>query len=105
MIKFVDFNSRIINAGENIIVKIDAVYPVAIEIKCFVTQPPPPKFVPCPDSGRHILTSREAFYFSTNAWTFQNNGHVEFQITDAEYDTKVYRIEVEGLNKPLAGLV
>lgn len=104
MIRFVDFNSTSINAGEEIVVRIDAAYPVAIEIKCFVTQPPPAKFVPCPDSGRHTLTRREAFYFSTDARTFRYSGHVEFRITDAEYDTKVYKIEVEGLNRPLAGL-
>lgn len=105
MIRYVKFSSESIRAGEFILLHIDASYPVSIEIKCFVTQPPPTRFVPCPQSGRHTLHLKEPFNFLTNVSTFQNGGHVEFKITDSEYDIRVYEIKVKGLNTPLAGTI
>ena len=98
MISNVDFNSRNIQAGQNIVLIVDAKYPISIEVYCFVTQPKPPKFVPCPDSGRHDLTVRKPFYFRTSERTFENSGHVEFRIVDAEGDFKIFIIEIKGLS-------
>lgn len=101
MIRSVDFSSKNVFAGDQIVLTIDAAYPIIIEINCFVTQPPPPRYVPCPQSGTHIVSRREPFYFSTHASTFRKDGHIEFKITDADNDTEVHRIEVENTdNEP-----
>lgn len=101
MIRNVLFNSQTIYAGENITVTIEANYPVIIEVYCFTTQPPPPKFIPCPDSGRHRLFVQQPFIFRTDGWAFENNGYVEFKIIDADGDSDTYKVEIEGLQSSL----
>jgi hypothetical protein len=92
-------------AGESIVVNVDAAYPIEIEIMCFVNQPPPTRFIPCPQSGIHTLTYRENFYFKTNQQTFQSQGEVSFKITDSDRDTRVYKImvKIKMFNPPLLG--
>lgn len=102
MIRQVLFNATDIQAGDTLEVNIDAAYPVVIEIYCFVTQPPPAKFVPCPSAGSHRLDVEQPFYFVTSSRTFQNDGGLEVNITDAEGDRQSYQINVSGLNTPLA---
>lgn len=58
MISNVTFNSTEIRAGKSIVMTVEATYPIVVNVYCFVTQPPPPKFVFCPDSStNNIRTS------------------------------------------------
>lgn len=97
MISNVNFNSTNIRAGRNIVMTVEAMYPIVVEVYCFVTQPPPPNFVPCPDSGRHEISESRPFEFRTSERTFENDGYVEFQIMDADGDSGTFRVEIEGL--------
>ncbi|MFC2152188.1 hypothetical protein ACFLSE_06630 [Bacteroidota bacterium] len=96
MIQAVHVNSKEIRSGEVIELNIQAEYPITIEVKCFVTKPPPPRYIPCPDAGTFTLNRQEAFLYSATERIFkEGKGHIEFEITDADNDFKLIKINVE----------
>ena len=97
MITDVSFNGTTISAGQNILMTVEAKYPIVVDIHCFVTHPPPPRYEPCPDSGKRTLQSRQAVQVRTDPKIFQENGFVDFNITDADFDHQFHRITVLGV--------
>jgi hypothetical protein len=95
MIQIINLNTSPIQVGEKRWLSILGDEPFNVEIKCFVSNPPPRGFKPCPECGKFEIRQAEALEIMASPAAFQNSqGTLDIQITDAVGDSKLIRLVV-----------
>lgn len=95
MIQTVNLNTSPIQVGEKRWLSVVGDEPFTVEIKCFVSNPPPRGFKPCPECGKFKITEAEVLEIMASPATFQNSqGTLDIHITDAVGDSELIRLMV-----------
>lgn len=66
--------------------------PLRVEIECFRSPPTPPVLRPCSECGAFPVTSGEAI--EVRAPESAQAGYLQIVVTDAEGDSRTYRVHV-----------
>jgi hypothetical protein len=97
MITDIDYPTYTIRAGDSFAIAVNALSPIAVAIKCFVSKPPPPGYRPCPECGSFQIASGEVLRLVASETTFEHTGGtLEVTIRDAEADVRTLRLKVAG---------
>lgn len=86
-----DEKESYIYPGQNIHLRFhETIGYITIEVKCFKTQPPPPRFEPCINSGTYTLSENELqhFIFPTGNINYRNR-EIHFSIHDFKDQIKL----------------
>lgn len=95
MIKYVHLDTSPIRVGDQRWLSAEGDEPFAVEIKCFVSNPPPGGYKPCAECGRFDITEGQAVLITASPAVFQNNqGVLEIGVTDQTGDSKLFRLIV-----------
>lgn len=95
MIQNIDVSTQTVVAGHPIEVVIDASAPITVQVSCFVTTPPPPRYTTCTECQTYQVNSGELItvYADPANWSNKQGGY-EFRVVDAAGDTRVFRVAV-----------
>jgi hypothetical protein len=96
MIRAVDFALGPLRVGEARTLRIDGAEPHTVEIHCFVNEPPPPGYRPCPECGTlDLILNGQPVEVHASATVFAKaTGHVRVTITDSDNDQRVIILKV-----------
>lgn len=96
MIAIVEFDMHPFKPGESRVLTLQADEPSTIQIRCFVSNPPPPGYKPCDECGTfRTITNDQPVWIVADAQVFaREGGTLEIDIRDAAGDQRVLRIGV-----------
>jgi len=95
MIDQVDFDDSPITPGRRRTLRAWSKTPLTVEIKCFVTQPPPAGYKPCASCGVMHPNSGQAVEIVADRAVFRRpGGHLSIVVSDADGDRKEYSLPV-----------
>ena len=101
MIKDVALRTEPIATGEVRELVVDGTAPIQVSIKCFVKEPPPPKYEGCPECGAFTLESGKPLLFQASDTRFaKGGGALVIAIRDGDGDTAQFRLEVKNWGNP-----
>lgn len=87
--------SEVIVAGQKTVASVEGSEPLFIEILCFVNNPPPADYKPCPECGSFSVNSGEQFEIMANYRLFSlGNGHLEVSVLDSQGNKVTKKIGV-----------
>lgn len=101
MIREVIFDDGPIQPGERRPLRAWADTPMAIAIRCFTDQPPPPGYKPCQSCGVIELRSGEQTYITADRRFFERvKGELHISIKDHTGDHREFRLDVLTIDLP-----
>lgn len=87
--------SEVVVAGQKTVASVEGSEPLFIEILCFVTNPPPADYKPCPECGSFSVNSGEQFDVKASYRLFSlGNGHLEVSVLDSQGNKVTKKIDV-----------
>jgi hypothetical protein len=95
MIKNIEFDDRPMEVGEQRLLYAESDYKVAVEIKCFVQNPPPPGYKPCPSCGILDQKPGQPLVITASAELFSvSPGSLEITVRDGSGDEKHFSVAI-----------
>lgn len=95
MIESFEYPQHELRPGEGYQLRVIAAAPIAVQIKCFKSSPPPPGYRPCAECGSFVARSGEIMVFSVSETAFKRiGGAIDVTVTDAAGDSRNVQLVV-----------
>ena len=88
-----DFNASPMSPGESRDFTLTSATPAQVQVRCFLTSPPPPGYRPCTECGSYAIEQGQTIHIQASQYLFTNaQGGLDITITDMDGD--VVRIQL-----------
>ncbi len=81
--------------GESRAITVYGAEPIEVEISCFVKEPPPPGYRPCPECGTLVVPTGGSFKIHAVSDMLGHSDQVVVDIRDADGDRKRLNVHVD----------
>ena len=90
-----DFNLRPISPGETRDFTLTSASPASVQVRCFVSSPPPPGYKGCAECGSYPVQQGQTIQIEASQYLFaRREGGLDITITDADGDLRHIQLRV-----------
>lgn len=88
-----DFDARPMSPGESRDFTLTSAAPARVQVRCFITAPPPPGYRPCAECGSYSIQQGQTIQIEASQYLFsKTQGGLDITVTDSDGD--VVRIQL-----------